>query len=232
MFELLLDTFLVLFVVIDPIGLAPMFAALTQGENEAWRRRMAIRGTALAAVVLLVFALLGSSLLASLNIGLPAFRIAGGVLLLLLAIDMVFARHSGVRAPTLREQAEAEHKRDISVFPLAIPLIAGPGAITTVLLTAGGRHESLMATGALLGMLALVLGLTLISLLLSSRIMRLLGETGANVVSRVLGIVLAALAVQFMLDGLQTSWTPTHVQSPASTSLGPLPGPVPVPNHF
>jgi len=234
MFELLLDTFLVLFVVIDPIGLAPMFAALTQGENEAWRRRMAIRGTALAAIVLLVFALLGSSLLASLNIGLPAFRIAGGVLLLLLAIDMVFARHSGVRSPTLREQAEAEHKRDISVFPLAIPLIAGPGAITTVLLTAGGRHESLMATGALLGMLALVLGLTLISLLLSSRIMRLLGETGANVVSRVLGIVLAALAVQFMLDGLQTSWTPTHVQNPASTSLAPMPGPgpVPVPNHF
>lgn len=205
MFELLLNTFLLLFVVIDPIGLAPMFAALTQGESDAWRRRMALRGTAIAALVLIVFALLGDRLLAALNIGLPAFRIAGGVLLLLLAIDMVFARQSGVRAPTLREQAEAEHKKDISVFPLAIPLIAGPGAITTVLLTAG-RNESLAATGALLAMLAVVLGLALVSLLLASRIVRLLGETGANVVSRVLGIVLAALAVQFMLDGLQASF--------------------------
>jgi multiple antibiotic resistance protein len=172
---------------------------------------MAVRGTALAAGVLVVFALLGDSLLAALNIGLPAFRIAGGALLFLLAIDMVFARHSGVRAPTLREQAEAEHKKDISVFPLAIPLIAGPGAITTVLLTAGGRHESLAATGALLAMLGVVLGLTLVSLLLSARIMRLLGETGANVVSRVLGIVLAALAVQFILDGLQASFAPERV---------------------
>lgn len=210
MFELLLDTFLVLFVVIDPIGLAPMFAALTQGESDSWRRRMAVRGTVIAALVLIVFALLGDRLLAALNIGLPAFRIAGGVLLLLLAIDMVFARHSGVRAPTLREQAEAEHKKDISVFPLAIPLIAGPGAITTVLLTAG-RNESLAATGALLAMLAVVLGLTLVSLLLSTRIVRLLGETGANVVSRVLGIVLAALAVQFMLDGLQASFESNQV---------------------
>jgi multiple antibiotic resistance protein len=211
MFELLLGTFLVLFVVIDPIGLAPIFAGLTHGEPEPYRRRMAVRGTALAAGVLVVFALLGDSLLAALNIGLPAFRIAGGALLFLLAIDMVFARHSGVRAPTLREQAEAEHKKDISVFPLAIPLIAGPGAITTVLLTAGGRHESLAATGALLAMLGVVLGLTLVSLLLSARIMRLLGETGANVVSRVLGIVLAALAVQFILDGLQASFAPERV---------------------
>jgi len=208
MFELLFDTFLILFVVIDPVGLAPIFAALTHGEPEPYRRRMALRGTALAALVLVVFTLLGDSLLAALNIGLPAFRIAGGALLFLLAIDMVFARHSGVRAPTQREQAEAEHKKDISVFPLAIPLIAGPGAITTVLLTAGGRHESFAAVGALLAMLAVVLGLTLISLLFSARIMKLLGETGANVVGRVLGILLAALAVQFVLDGLQASFAP------------------------
>jgi len=112
---------------------------------------------------------------------------------------MVFARHSGVRAPTQREQAEAEHKKDISVFPLAIPLIAGPGAITTVLLTAGGRHESFAAVGAMLAMLVVVLGLTLLSLLFSARIMKLLGETGTNVVGRVLGILLTALAVQFVL---------------------------------
>jgi multiple antibiotic resistance protein len=208
MFELLFDTFLILFVVIDPVGLAPIFAALTHGEPEPYRRRMALRGTALAALVLVVFTLLGDSLLAALNIGLPAFRVAGGALLFLLAIDMVFARHSGVRAPTQREQTEAEHKKDISVFPLAIPLIAGPGAITTVLLTAGGRHESFAAVGALLAMLGVVLGLTLLSLLFSARIMKLLGETGANVVGRVLGILLAALAVQFVLDGLQASFAP------------------------
>jgi len=210
MFELLFDTFLILFVVIDPIGIAPIFATITHGESEAYRRRMALRGTALAAMVLVVFALLGDSLLAALNIGLPAFRIAGGALLFLLAIDMVFARHSGVRAPTQREQAEAEHRKDISVFPLAIPLIAGPGAITTVLLTAGGRHESFAAVGALLAMLGAVLGLTLISLLFSIRIMKLMGETGANVVSRVLGILLAALAVQFVLDGLQAGFAPVY----------------------
>jgi len=210
MFELLFETFLILLVVIDPIGLAPIFAALTHGESEPYRRRMALRGTALAAVVLVAFALLGDSLLAALNIGLPAFRIAGGALLFLLAIEMVFARHSGVRAPTQREQAEAEHKKDISVFPLAIPLIAGPGAITTVLLTAGVRQESFATVGALLAMLGVVLGLTLVSLLLSARIMKLLGETGANVVSRVLGILLAALAVQFVLDGLQASFAPDY----------------------
>jgi len=215
MFELLFETFLLLLVVIDPIGLAPIFAALTHGESESYRRRMALRGTALAAIVLVVFALLGDSLLATLNIGLSAFRIAGGVLLFLLAIDMVFARHSGARAPTQREQAEAEHKKDISVFPLAIPLIAGPGAITIVLLTTGVRHESFAVVGALLAMLGVVLGLTLVSLLLSARIMKLLGETGANVVSRVLGILLAALAVQFILDGLQASLFPGYAVLPS-----------------
>lgn len=208
MLELLFETFLILFVVIDPVGLAPIFAGLTHNETESYRRRMALRGTLLAAMVLVVFALLGNSLLAALNIGLPAFRIAGGALLFLLAIDMVFARQSGVRAPTRREQVEAEHKKDISVFPLAIPLIAGPGAITTVLLTAGGRHESLMEIGALLAMLGVVLALTLLSLLSSARIMKFMGETGANVVGRVLGILLAALAVQFVLDGVQTSFAP------------------------
>lgn len=210
MLELLFETFLILLVVIDPIGLAPIFAALTLGESEIYRRRMAVRGTSLAAFVLVLFVLLGNNLLATLNIGLPAFRIAGGALLFLLAIDMVFARHSGVRAPTQREQAEAEHKKDISVFPLAIPLIAGPGAITTVLLMSGDRQDSFTTVGALLAMLGVVLGLTLASLLLSTRILKLLGETGANVVSRLLGILLAALAVQFVLDGLQASFPPGY----------------------
>ena len=201
MTDLLVNTFVILVVVIDPIGLAPMFAALTQGGTPAYKRRMAFKGTALAATVLVVFALIGDSLLRSLGISLAAFRIAGGVLLFLLAIDMVFARHSGLRSTTLREQEEAEQRKDISVFPLAIPLIAGPGAITTVLLTVGS-HPSLTTSVVVLLVLAVVLLLALGALLLAPRIMTLMGETGANVVTRVLGIVLAALAVQFMLDGI------------------------------
>lgn len=215
MTELLLNTFLVLFVVIDPIGLAPIFAALTHGESAEARRRMALRGVGIASLVLVAFTLAGDRLLDALNIGLPAFRIAGGALLFLLAIEMVFARHSGVRAPTEREQAEAERRRDISVFPLAVPLIAGPGAITTVLLTAGQGQGSWFITGVLLAVLAAVLVLTLAALLLSTRIVRLIGETGANVVGRVFGIVLAALAVQFMLDGLHSSFIPETMVLPA-----------------
>ena len=201
MLELLANTFVILVVVIDPIGLAPMFAALTPGGTAAYKRRMAFRGTALAAAVLVVFTLIGDGLLRSLGISLGAFRIAGGILLFLLAIDMVFARHSGLRSTTVREQEEAEQRKDISVFPLAIPLIAGPGAITTVLLTVGSR-PSLAASLSMLLVLAVVLLLTLISLLLAPRIMRLLGETGANVVTRSLGIILTALAVQFIVDGI------------------------------
>ena len=200
----LLNTFAILFVVIDPVGLAPMFAALTHGGSPAYKRRMAIKGTALAAVVLLVFVVTGDALLRALGISLAAFRIAGGVLLFLLAIDMVFARHSGLRSTTVREQEEAEQKKDISVFPLAIPLIAGPGAMTTVLLTVASDSHTLGASLTLLAVLALVLLLTLGSLLLAPRIMQLMGETGANVITRILGIVLAALAIQFVLDGLGT----------------------------
>ena len=201
MLDLLVNTFVILVVVIDPIGLSPMFAALTHGETPAYQQRMAVKGTALAAGVLVVFVLVGDGLLRALGISLAAFRIAGGVLLFLLAIDMVFARHSGLRSTTLREQAEAEQRKDISVFPLAIPMIAGPGAITTVLLTVGNQ-PSLMTSLVFLLVLAMVLLLTLGALLLAPRIMAVMGETGANVVTRTLGIVLAALAVQFMLDGL------------------------------
>ena len=203
MIEILFDTFLLLFVVIDPVGLAPMFVALTPGESAADRRRMAVRGTVLAGVVLVTFALVGEALLAALRISLPAFRIAGGLLLFLLAIDMVFARHSGVRGPTQREQVEAEQKRDISVFPLAIPLIAGPGAITTILLATSRGGDSAATLGAVLAMLVVVLLLALAALLAATRLTKILGETGTNVVGRVLGIVLAALAVQFVLDGVR-----------------------------
>ena len=206
--DLLINAFVTLLVVVDPVSLVPIFGALTQNETEAERRRIAFRGVTIAAAVLVVFTLIGNALLSVLGISLSAFRIAGGVLLFFLAIDMVLVRDSGLRSTTVREQAEAAQRQDISVFPLAIPLIGGPGAITTMLLL-NGRSSDLWVTFALLGVLVLVLALSLLSLLLTGRLMRLIGVTGSGVVSRVLGVLLAALAVQFIVDGLSMSFAQT-----------------------
>jgi len=200
--ELLLNTFVVLFLVVDPVGLAALFPSLAPGAGAADLRRMAVKGTLVAAAILVGFVFLGDALLRYLGVGLPAFRIAGGVLLFLLAIDMVFARQSGLRSTTEREHEEAEQRRDISVFPLAIPLIAGPGTMTSILLLVSEHRGDWQVTTMLLGVLALVLGITLVMLLAAHQVLAWLGETGANVVSRVLGVVLAALAVQFILDGV------------------------------
>lgn len=203
MYEFIFNSLVTLLVVIDPLGLAPIFAALTQGFPEKQKRESAIRGTVLGAMILVVFALVGNALLGALGIGLPAFRIAGGILLFLLSLDMIFDRPSRMRSSTVDEQEEESYQQDISVFPLAIPLVAGPGGITTVLLyTSGGGPEQI---ALFMVVLLVVLVLTLVSLLLAPRIMRLFGETGANVLSRVLGVLLAALAVQFVLDGIHTS---------------------------
>ncbi len=203
--ELLLDSFILFFIVVDPIGLAPLFAALTRDATPLQRRRIAVRGVAIAAGILFVFVMVGDALLHALGIGIAAFQIAGGVLLFLLAVDMLFARHSGLRSTTEREQEEAERKKDISVFPLAIPLIAGPGALTTVLLMVGEQGDNPAVVGAALAVVVLVLAMTLASLLFAARLLRVIGETGANVVSRVFGVILAALAAQYILDGLQAS---------------------------
>ncbi len=197
------DVFITFLVVIDPIGLVPLFGALTVGASEEYRRRMAMKGVLIAALVLLFFAVGGFAVLRVLGIGLAAFRIAGGILLFLLAIDMVFARHSGLRSTTRRETEEARGRNDISVFPLAIPLLAGPGALTSLLLMLSAAHGSLAAIGALLGILALVLAITLVVLLFSVRILAFMGETGANVVTRLLGVLLTALAVQYVLTGIR-----------------------------
>lgn len=201
--ELLISTFVTLFVVIDPIGIAAIFTALARMSDATFQRKMAIRGTAIASTIIFTFFFVGDKLLTMLGVGIPAFRIAGGILLFLLAIDMVFARQTGLRSTTVKEQEEAEHKNDISVFPLAFPLIAGPGALTTVLLISTSTEGPIMFVwmGAII---ALVLLLTLLSLLFASKITRLLGETGANVVSRLLGLILAALAVQYVIDGIKT----------------------------
>ena len=197
------DIFLTLFVVIDPVGLVPMFGALTGGASTDYRRRMAIKGVSIAGLVLLFFVVMGFALLHILGIGLAAFRIAGGLLLLLLAIDMVFARQSGLRSTTRAETEEARMRDDISVFPLAIPLIAGPGAMTTLLLMVSTAHGNIPDIAVVLGLLFVVLLIALIVLLLSVRILAFMGETGANVVTRLLGVLLSALAIQFILTGLR-----------------------------
>lgn len=200
MLALIFNSFVTLLVVVDPLGLAPVFAALTRGSPSGYKREAAVRGTLLGAAILFVFAFIGDGLLAALGIGMPAFRIAGGILLFLTALDMVFGHPLGHPSQTQNQEGPVV-KSDISVFPLAIPLIAGPGAITTVLLYTGG--SSPLETAVFLGVLAFVLLLVLGSLLLAPRVMRLFGETGSDVISRILGVLLAALAVQFVLDGLR-----------------------------
>lgn len=206
MTEILTTAFVTFLVTVDPFGVAPLFAGLTGHASATERRRMAVRGVAIGSAILIVFALVGEPLLSALGIGLPAFRIAGGVLLLLLAVDMVMARQSGLRAMTPGEDAETHGRSDISVFPLGIPLIAGPGAITSVVLLIGEVTGDVIAQAAIIGVLIAVLIITLVCLLLASQLMRLLGVTGINVISRVAGIIVAALAVQFMIDGALAVW--------------------------
>lgn len=205
MLDQLVPVFVTFLVVIDPIGVAPIFAALTRGGDDRYRHRMALKGTFIATLILLFFAFTGDALLRLLGISLAAFRVSGGILLFLLAIDMVFARPSGLRSTTVREQEEAQYKDDISVFPLAFPLLAGPGTLTTILLLTSGLRpqEQPSLFFGLLGVLLGVLALTLLALLLAPRLTKLLGETGASVVDRLLGVILAALAVQFALEGLR-----------------------------
>ncbi len=206
MTEQLVKTFIVFFLVIEPISMVPMFGALTRGGEPGYRRRMAYKSVAISALIFIVFALGGDLVLQALGISVNAFKIAGGALLFLLSVDMVFARQSGLRSTTVREQDEARYREDISVFPMAFPLIAGPGALATLLLFVVETRGQPLALLALLGVIMVVLALTLALLLLTTRLMKIMGVTGANVVSRLLGVVLAALAVQYVLDGLQQAF--------------------------
>jgi len=203
MTEFIVATFVTLLIIIDPLTVAPIFLGLTRFANAEHKRRMALKGTFIAAGILFIFALAGEWLLRTLGIGLPAFRIAGGVLLFLIAVDMVLARQSGLRATTPPENEEAGHKDDISVFPLAIPLIAGPGAMTSIMLLMGRAQGDPVKQATVLALLLGVLAITCICLIGAGQLTRLLGVTGTNVINRVLGIVLTALAVQFILDGVR-----------------------------
>jgi multiple antibiotic resistance protein len=198
--------FVALFVVVGPLEAAPVFLALTKRLNPAQRRRTAWLATAIAAGVLLAFALGGGRALAGIGISMPAFRVAGGILLLLVAVDFLFARASGLSSITAREEAEAKDAaHEIAVFPIAIPLLAGPGAMTGVVLLMDAAGGSLAAQAGVIAILALVMALTLAILWLAEAIVRAIGIIGLNVVSRVAGILLAALAVQFILDGVKAS---------------------------
>jgi multiple antibiotic resistance protein len=204
--ETVITAFTTLFVIVDPIAVAPIFIALTEGSSDASRRAMAIKAVIVAAVTLVIFALVGEIFLKSLGVTLPAFRIAGGALLFILAIEMVFAHQSGIRTTTSGEEQEAITKKDVSVFPLAIPLIAGPGAMASIILLIGQHPADYLRQGAIIAVLLIVLALTLVMLLVATRITKYLGVTGVNVVSRVFGIILGALAVQYILDGLKQSF--------------------------
>lgn len=200
-----LNAFVVLFIVVDPVGIAWVFSALTVGCEVKQQRRMAIQGVSFALIFMYLFFFLGEQVLNFMGISLAAFRISGGVLLFLLALEMVFARQSGLRSTTTGEQNEAQKKQDLSVFPLAFPLLAGPGALATVMLMSG-QVDSFNQYIMMAGVIFLVCAITMSTLFMSRFLSERLGETGANVISRLFGLILAALAVQFVIDGIKQSF--------------------------
>ena len=202
-----LKFFVVFIAVVEPISLLPVFSSLTQGATREYRHRMALKATVVAAVILALFALGGAPFLALMGISLGAFRIFGGVLLFLLALEMVFARESGSRT-SRDEQAESQRRADISVVPLAFPFITGPGALATVLLWFGPLHllqEPLQFLFLFVAAM-FVLAIALIIMWLAEPLMRIIGVTGVNVAGRLFGVVLGALAVQFVVDGFRSAF--------------------------
>ena len=193
----LITSFVTLFVIVDPIGLTPLFAAMTQDMKIKVQRQIATRAIIVAFFILVAFALFGDAILSFAGISMPAFRIAGGILLFITALDMLFERRTKRR----EGQKDEELRDDPSVFPLAIPLIAGPGSIATVILLAGNTNveNSLIWT---FGVIAAVLSSVFAMFLTAPAIQRALGKTGINVTTRLLGMLLAALAVQFVMDGI------------------------------
>ena len=204
MIELFTSAFLTLAVIIDPPGCAPIFAGLTKGAEAAHRRAMAIRSAVVAWCILLFFALLGEPLLRTLGISLSAFRLAGGIMLFMIALDMVFEKRTERREERAREIEGTPEADDISVFPMAIPMIAGPGSIASIMLLSG-RADGTVEQLVVLGAMTAVIALTMLALLTAGPLMRLIGAKIEAMITRILGVILAALAVQFVLDGLERS---------------------------
>jgi multiple antibiotic resistance protein len=201
--ELYISSLITFFVVIDPPGCAPIFAGLTGGASAAHRRAMAVRAVFVASIILLVFALVGEDLLRGLGISLASFRIAGGIMLFLIALEMVFEKRTE-RREDRAAKVQAAEVEDVSIFPMAMPMIAGPGSIASVMLLMA-KNDGVERTAVVLGALATILLLTLAALIAAGPMMRLLGARIEAVITRLLGVLLAALAVQFVMDGLQVS---------------------------
>lgn len=205
MIELFISAFVTLFVVIDPPGCAPIYASMTTGADPRQRRNMAIRATFIAGFILMFFALFGEGLLSALHIDLDSFRIAGGIMLFIIAIDMVFEKRTErreKRAEGIRATPEVE---DVSVFPMAMPMMAGPGSIASVMLLVS-QNDGLDRALVIFSALVAVLLLTMIALIAAGPLMRLLGAKTEAVITRLLGVLLAALAAQFVIDGLRASF--------------------------
>ncbi len=198
MYEFYITSFVTLFLIVDPIALTPLFIALTQGMTNPQRRGVALRALIIAFVILSAFAIVGERLLEFIGIGMPAFRIAGGLLVFLIAVEMLFERRSVRR----EKQSEDADRPDPSVFPLATPMLAGPGAMAAMILLAGQVEQEFNAILTSILSLLSVMVLSFVMFSFSGAFERLLGHTGINVVTRLLGMLLAALAVQFVVDGV------------------------------
>ncbi|MEO7169705.1 MAG: MarC family protein [Pseudomonadota bacterium] len=204
MIALYVSSLITFFVVIDPPGCAPIYAGLSKGASPPHRRAMAIRAVLVAAAILFVFALFGEDLLRALGISLASFRIAGGIMLFLIALEMVFEKRTQRREDRAAKVAETPEVEDVSIFPMAMPMIAGPGSIASVMLLMS-RNDGLEKSLVVLAALATILALTLLALLAAGPIMRVLGVKIEAVITRLLGVLLAALAVQFVIDGVRIS---------------------------
>ena len=236
MLELALTSFMTLFVIIDPPGNLPIFLSLTAGTPASHQRAMAIKAPVIALCVLLLFALAGKSLLSFIGIEMPAFRIAGGLMLLLVALEMVFEKTaqrksdsahkvhqrklkaSGAAAASQNSKQDSDSDQpdddskpavDVSVFPLAIPILAGPGAITTVLLLISQQSDGWVGTSVVLGVVVVLMALCMALFLLSSKLDKLLGSTVTNILTRLFGVILAALSIQFVIDGIKQAFSLT-----------------------
>jgi multiple antibiotic resistance protein len=205
MMELFISAFVTFFVVIDPPGCAPIFASLTGTAPAQHRRAMALRSTLVAALILYLFAIFGEAFLGALGISLDAFRVAGGVMLFLIALEMVFEKRTERRTHRAEDvKADPEHE-DISIFPMAIPMIAGPGSIASVMLLTS-KSVGMAQTLIVLGALASVLLVNLAALLAAGPLMKAVGHRVEAMITRILGVVLAALAAQFIIDGVKASF--------------------------
>ena len=203
--ETMISALTTLLVTVDPPGLAPLFLGLTQGMTRAQRQVVAIRGSVMGFAILTVFALFGASILGALGISMGAFRIAGGLMLFAIAFEMIFEKRNERKEKTTGDAITKDHIHNLAVFPLAIPLIAGPGAISATVLISG-TVDGFVGKLQLIAIIGVVLGLVFVSLYLAERLNRFLGVTGRALLTRLLGVLLAALSVQFVVDGVKSAF--------------------------